>query len=499
MQAYQRLEGIFKKVDHLEGIKATLHWDTAVIMPKGGQQARGEQLATLEAIIHENITSQEVSDLLDAAEDEEKYDHHSAWQQASLREMRRQWKHANAVNADLVTALTRAGSMCEMAWRTAREDNDFASFAPLFKKVVSLVKEVGQAKAESFGCPIYDALLDHYDAGRTSAEIDTIFADLEQFLPGFIEEVLEHQRSKPAILPLHGTFPIEKQKALGLFCMEHLGFNFDRGRLDVSAHPFCGGIPSDVRLTTRYNEQEFITALMGIQHETGHAMYEDHLPVEWLELPVGKACGMAIHESQSLLIEMQACRSHEFLSFILPHIRTTFGVSGKEWELDNFHRITTEVKRSLIRVDADEVTYPAHVILRYKLEKALLSGDLVVNDLPTAWNECMQQYVGITPDSDKNGCLQDIHWTDGSFGYFPTYTLGAIYAAQFFKAAKKDFPSIPDDISRGNFSNLIHWLNDHVYQYGSFYQANDLLTHATGESINVDIYKQHLRERYLGI
>lgn len=495
MDAYLHLEHTFKKIHNLEGAKAVLHWDTSVMMPSGGQHARGEQLATLEEILHETITSPEVGDLLARAETEKSQ--LSPWQQANLREMQRQWRHANAVDSKLVTALTRTGSKCEMVWREARKNNDFASFAPVFKEVVALVREMAEVKAANFDCSLYDALLDHYDPGRKSAEIDTVFSDLETFLPSFIEEVLEHQASKPAIIPLQGPFPVEKQKELGLRCMRALSFNFDHGRLDVSAHPFCGGVPSDIRITTRYNTEEFITALMGIQHETGHALYEDNLPKAWVEQPVGKACGMSIHESQSLLIEMQACRSKEFLSFILPAIREVFGVSGKAWELENIHRITTKVERSLIRVDADEVTYPAHVMLRYKLEKALLSGDLEVDGLPVAWNELMQRYVGITPDSDRNGCMQDIHWTDGSFGYFPTYTFGALYAAQFFHAAKKHSPSVLNDISRGNFSTLQHWLKDHVYQYGMFYHAGDLVKHATGAPLDVGIYKQHLRDRYL--
>ena len=207
---------------------------------------------------------------------------------------------------------------------------------------------------------------------------------------------------------------------------------------------------------------------------------------------------MSIHESQSLLIEMQACRSREVLSFLLPHMKATFGLYGKAWEVDNLHRIATKVERSLIRVDADEVTYPAHVMLRYKLEKSLLSGDLEVDDLPSAWNEMMQKMIGITPDNDKNGCMQDIHWADGSLGYLPTYTLGAIHAAQFFKEAKNTHPDIPAELEKGNFSTLMHWLKDHVHQYGLFYHSNELLTHATGGPINVNLYKEHLQERYLG-
>lgn len=495
-RSYATLEAIFKKLSDLDGAKAVLHWDSAVMMPSGGGEARAEQLATLSVISHDIITQPNIADLLEDAEATQTG--FSAWQQANLREMRRVWNHANAVDEALVMALSRAGSKCELVWRTARAENDFKSFAPLLKEVVNLVRQVANAKAERFGCSLYDALLDQFDPGRKSAEIDLLFADIEQFLPGFVQEVLEHQRSLPPILPLAGTFSTDKQKELGLFCMNTLGFDFNQGRLDVSHHPFCGGVPSDVRLTTRYDESDFITAMMGVEHETGHAMYENQLPEAWRAQPVGQACGMSIHESQSLLIEMQVCRSREFLSFILPVIRSTFGVSGKAWELDNLHRIVTKVEPGLIRVDADEVTYPAHILLRYKLEKAFLSGELEVEGLPAAWNEGMKQYLGIVPDSDRNGCMQDIHWTDGSFGYFPTYTLGAIHAAQFFTAAKKAVPAVLEQISKGNFHPLNQWLKDHIHNYGSFFRANDLMVQATGGPIDVAGYKGHLRRRYFG-
>ena len=249
--------------------------------------------------------------------------------------------------------------------------------------------------------------------------------------------------------------------------MERLGFDFHHGRLDVSLHPFCGGTPDDVRITTRYDEADFRSALMGVMHETGHALYERGLPAAWRGLPVGDARGMMLHESQSLLIEMQVCRSRAFLAFAAPLLREAFGGDGPAWRADNLYRYYTRVEPGFIRVEADEVTYPAHVILRYDLERAMIAGDLDPADLPGAWNDGMRKLLGITPPNDRLGCLQDIHWYDGAWGYFPTYTLGAMAAAQIFQAAVAAEPAIPDGIARGEFAPLVGWLRANVHGKGS--------------------------------
>ena len=279
--------------------------------------------------------------------------------------------------------------------------------------------------------------------------------------------------------------------------MTRLGFDFDHGRLDISLHPFCGGTPDDVRITTRYDESDFRGALMGVLHETGHAMYERGLPAGWRRQPVGEARGMAVHESQSLLVEMQACRSREFTEFLAPVLREVFGRSGPEWEAENLYRLNTRVKRSFIRVDADEVTYPAHVILRYRLERALIDGSLVLKDLPGAWNDGMRTLLGIVPPDDRLGCLQDIHWYDGAFGYFPTYTLGAMLAAQLFDAAKRADPTILPGIAGGDFAPLFAWLRAHVHGKGSLLSAAELVMQATGRPLDARIYERHLETRYL--
>ena len=256
-------------------------------------------------------------------------------------------------------------------------------------------------------------------------------------------------------------------------------------------------MPDDVRITTRYAEDDFASAVMGVIHETGHALYERGLPRQWRHQPVGQARGMSLHESQSLLMEMQACRSAAFIAFLAPLARDAFGGSGPAWDADNFRRLYTRVTPDFIRVEADEVTYPAHVILRYRLEKALIGGDMQLADLPAAWNEGMKKLLGIVPPSDREGCLQDIHWYDGAWGYFPTYTLGAMTAAQLFEAACRAQPEIPAAIGKGDFTPLLAWLRTNVHGQGSRLPARELLTAATGRPLDPAVFKAHLERRYL--
>jgi carboxypeptidase Taq len=279
--------------------------------------------------------------------------------------------------------------------------------------------------------------------------------------------------------------------------MERIGFDFDHGRLDISLHPFCGGTPDDVRITTRYEEDDFDRALQGVLHETGHAMYERGLPEAWRRQPVGRARGMSLHESQSLLVEMQVCRSREFQVFAAPILRAVFGADGPAWGADNLYRLGTRVERSFIRVDADEVTYPAHVILRYRLERALLAGELALKDLPVAWNDGMRALLGIVPPDDRLGCLQDIHWFEGAFGYFPTYTLGAMTAAQLFAAAKRADPAILPGIEKGAFAPLMAWLRANVHAKASRFTTAEIITAATGHPLDPAVFERHLRARYL--
>ncbi len=493
MTAYQDLEKRFRRMAALGEAAGMLHWDMAVLMPPGGAEARTEQLAALKLTVHEMKTDPRLAALLDEAEAAPPPD---AWQAANLREMRRTWLHANAVDADLVEALTRACSKCEMAWRKARPESDFTAVLPHLEEVLNLVRREAEAKADAFGGSRYEALLDQYEPGGRTDRIDALFDDLAGFLPGFLDTALSKQKARGEAVPPDGPFPVEKQRALGEKLMRTLGFDFDRGRLDVSLHPFCGGVPDDVRITTRYTEDDFTQSLMGVLHETGHALYEMGLPQQWRYQPVGDARGMALHESQSLLVEMQACRSREYLEFAAPLIRETFGGAGEAWTLENLYRLYTHVERGFIRVDADEVTYPAHVILRYRLERALIEGEMRLADLPAAWNEGMEELLGIRPPEDRLGCLQDIHWYDGAWGYFPTYTMGALAAAQLFAAAKAARPEIPGSIAKGDFSPLVGWMRENLHARGSSGTTDELLTAATGRPLGTDAFKAHLQARY---
>jgi carboxypeptidase Taq len=382
-----------------------LQWDHQVMMPPGGNAIRAEQMATLRQIAHELLTSAETGELLDQAE--EARAELDPWQAANLRELRRRYVHATALTGELVVAMVRATAEAEMRWREARPAADFALLRPALEEVVRLTREEAAAKSAALGLPLYDALLDGYEPGMRSAEIDALFAPLTAFLPDFVEQVLSRQG---APLPLAGRFPAARQKALGEQLMATLGFDFAHGRLDESLHPFCGGVPDDVRLTARYDESDLASGLMAVLHETGHGLYNAGLPKAWRRQPVGAPRSTALHESQSLLVEMQVCRSRAFQAYLAPLLAATFEVDGPAASADGLYRQAIRVERSLIRVDADEVTYPLHIILRYRLEQALLSGDLAVADLPGAWNEGMAELLGVVPPSDREGVLQDIHF-----------------------------------------------------------------------------------------
>ena len=494
-QAYAALEARFRRLANLEGAAAVLHWDSATMMPSGGAEARAEQIATISRISHDLIIDPALGDLL--ANAKASANDLDDWQQRNLDLMTRRWRRANAVSPDLVEALSRATSACETLWRTARADNDFAAVTPLLVEVVRLVRERATALAAALGLEPYDALLDGYDPGTRSAEVDRIFADLEAFRPAMADAAFTAQATRPAPVALSGRFPMAAQRDLAERLMRRLGLEAQFGRLDVSHHPFSGGVPDDVRITTHYTEDDATQALMGVLHETGHALYERGLPARWRNQPVGEAGGMSLHESQSLLIEMQVCRGSAFLSFLAPLLREHFGGAGPAWEPENLVRLHTRMERGLIRVDADEVTYPAHVLLRYDLERRLLANELEVTDLPAAWREAMQRYLGVVPEDDSDGCMQDIHWYAGEFGYFPSYTLGAVAAAQLYAAARAQAPDIVGAVGRGEFGPLLNWLRANVHSLGARYDRDATLRLATGRPLAVGDFEAHLRARYL--
>ena len=495
MQAYKDLEARKKRTSALNNAMGILQWDQATMMPDGAAPARAKVMAELSVMIHELGTADALPDLIDEAEAQA--DQLDAWQQANLREIRHEFAHDTAMPADLVEKMVLAGSESTMVWREARGANDFKRLAPKLDVLFQLKREEASIKSEIMGVTPYEAMLDQFDPGRRESQVDLIFNDLENFLPDFLQQVIDKQATEPQAIMPPGPFPIDRQEKLGLEVMKIIGFPFERGRLDTAHHPFSGGADGDIRITTRYEEDDYLKSLMAVIHETGHALYEDGRPKEWQGQPVGDSCGMTLHESQSLLLEMQAARSEEFIRFLCPVAQRVLGGKGPAWQVDNVLRVYRKVEPGLIRVYADEVTYPLHVILRYKLEKAIISGDLQTQDLPGAWNDSMEALLGVRPTDDTDGVMQDVHWPEGLFGYFPTYSLGAMAAAQIFAAAKKDNASILPGLATGDFSPLFGWLDQQIRSKGCLYMPNELIEHATGSSLGTQAYKASITERYL--
>lgn len=489
---YQQLTRIFTRLSRFSHLSAMAGWDMFTMMPPGGSQARGEALAELSVLQHQILTDKNVAVWLAGAAQEDLND----VEQANLREMTRHYQQAALLPETLVEAKSLAGSKCEHAWRSQRPANDWAGFSANLKEVVKLSREEARLRADAKGCSPYDALLDIYEPDMTSARLDALFGDLKSWLPDLLNRVVEKQAQQPLIAP-QGPFPVDLQREIGVETMARLGFDFNGGRLDVSAHPFCGGVPDDVRITTRYDENELLSALLGVVHETGHARYEQNLPRSWPGQPVALARSTAIHESQSLFFEMQLGRSAAFLKQLLPSVVQRFG-DQPAFSESNFIAWNQRVKPGYIRVDADEVSYPAHVVLRYEIERALINGDIEVEDIPALWNEKMQSWLGLSTEGNyRDGCMQDIHWTDGGFGYFPSYTLGAMYAAQLFHAARTALPDLDAAIAQGDFTALFDWLRQNIWQHGSRFTTSQLIENATGEALNSRYFRQHLTARYL--
>ncbi len=343
--------------------------------------------------------------------------------------------------------------------------------------------------------------MEQYDPGNRMADIDLIFARLKTELQSILPEALENQKARQRerpLKPLTGPFPVDQQRALGLAAMKQVGFDFTHGRLDQSHHPFCGGVPSDVRMTTRYDDNNFLPGLMAVLHETGHAQYEQGLPRENDHWPHNLARGMGAHESQSLFVEMQLARSPAFWRWAVGLVNSHLDGVFSGWEVEDVLAHVNRVEPGLIRVDADEITYPMHVILRYELEQDLIAGKLKTADIPEVWDEKMQQYLGLsTADNMRDGPMQDVHWPAGLFGYFPSYTLGAMMAAQQWAAMEKDLPEAEADLARGDFSAINDWRQQKIWQHGARYSTPELMIRATGEALNPDYFISHLKRRYL--
>jgi carboxypeptidase Taq len=493
--AYQKLEQHYGVIGRLAGAHALLFWDRNVVMRAGAAPAHGEIAGAMATILAEKTTDPRIADWLAQAQDG--VDALNPWQATNLRLIVRAYRHATAVPAALQIEMATHSAALNRTWMQARADNNFALFAPGLKTLLDIQREIAGRKGEALGLSPYDALMDESDPGSTSAMVDRVFDPLRRELPGLLAEVLERQAAwKP--LPL-GEHADEAQRELNESVMRQIGYDFNSGRLDVTTHPFAlANVPGDSRIATRFKADDLRFALMATIHETGHSFYEFNLPRDWSFQPVGAALSASLHESQSLMLEMQACRSSEFIGFIAPELAKRFGAHDPAFGRDNVAQHYHRIQRNLIRIEADEVVYPLHVILRYDIERSLLDGTLAVNDLPEAWNAKMQQLVGVVPPTDTLGCLQDVHWSFGMFGYFPSYSLGAATAAQLFEAATAADPTILPQIALGNFKPYFDWARVNVHAKASRVSSETLMTQATGRALDADALLRHLRRRYLG-
>jgi len=491
---YQQLEQEFRRLHAFRGAASLLRWDAAVMMPRGSADIRGEQLAALDSECHALLTSPKVSRLIERAQANQAQ--LEDWQLANLREMRRERDRAIATPLSLVTRLARATSMAEVRWLEARQENNFALFAPHLEEVVALTRDKAQVLSKALDLAPYDALIDGFSPGFLSADIDQLFRVMGRRLPNLIREAIELQAQRPA-LPLTGKVSVSKQRALAHEVMRALGFPFDRGRLDEASHAFTEGVWGDVRVTTRFDINEPFTGLMGALHEVGQAMYDLGLPAAWRDQPVGRDRGMALEESQSLLLEMLIGRSRPFLAWLRPLLEKHFGCTGPQWEVENLYQTLIHVRRSAIRADADELTYPVHIMLRYELEKQIFDGTLPVRDLPEAWRTAFDRRLGLRPATDTEGCLQDVHWAVGSFGYFPSYALGSFIAAQLYESLRADSEHFDAEIAAGHFGGLFEWLRQNVHGRGASVGAQELIRAATGKTLSAAPWLRYVEAKYL--
>lgn len=492
--AYQALLARFSRILRLSDMRALLEWDSAVTIPPGATANRNEVLGEAERLIHELLTAPDLPDLLDAASAEEADDEQDdILRRSNLYHMRRQVFRARAVPGDVQDRFQMARLRCETVWRQARADDDFPILAPLLSEVVAASRERAQALAQLLDCSPYDALLDGFEPGGKKQWVEALFAELKAFLPDLLRSAAERQntRSAPPLVKVE----TEKQKALSLYLMQKMGFDLAHGRLDESLHPFTGGMPGDVRITARFDSENVLEGIMAVLHETGHALMEQNRPPAWRAQPAGRMESMVLHESQSLLFEKQVGRSRYFADFLAAGLRD---YAGGAWSGQELYERMTRVSPGLIRVEADEVSYPLHILLRFELEQAMLSGDLQVKDLPSAWAEGMKSYLGIVPQTDRDGCMQDIHWMYGLFGYFPTYALGAMAAAQIFRAVQDALGPLNDELKAGDLSGLLDWLVRSMYARPQPADTNEMMLALTGSPLSATAYRHHLFNRYGG-
>ena len=489
---YLELKKIFSQASISTDIEGILHWDMSTMMPANARSQRADQLAFMAKIKHQILSDPKVNDLInevdvDLLKDKDKI---------NFIEMKRDHIFTSALPGNLVESISKVSATCEGIWQDARKQSDFSLVQKSLEELLNLNREESIILGEKFSCEPYQAMVQKYEPFANVKEISNVFNDLKLFLIPMIDKIIEKQKTD-FFSPLSEKISSGKQYDIAKKLMKQIGFDFSRGRLDKSEHPFCGGGTEDVRITTRYNESDPFSSLEGVMHETGHAMYELGLPREWQHQPVGRSRGMALHESQSLLVEMQITRSLAFKKFLSNFLHKEYDLKGKEWSSENLYTLGTRVNKTYIRVEADEVTYPLHIILRFNIEQMLFNNSLNVKDLPIVWNEEYKKLFGMEIDNDKNGCLQDIHWFAGLFGYFPTYSLGALASAQFSTFLRKDIGDLDINIENGDFNPLIKWLRKNIHKKGSFFSTNEVLQQVTNSSLNAKYFKKYIENRYL--
>ncbi|MBI3821347.1 MAG: carboxypeptidase M32 [Planctomycetes bacterium] len=488
MDAYQELIDRFRESKLLESIGAIVGWDQHTYMPPKGAGHRAEQMGYLAKLGHEKLTNPHIGELLGTVKPAGEIE------TVNVREIRRVYDRAVKMPSKLVEEIARTVSQAQNIWAEARKKNDFPSFAPWLEKIVGLKR--AEAKAVGYKESPYDALLDEYEPGATAAEITRVFAELRADLVPLVAAIASTGK-KPRKDILTREYAVDRQHVFGQGAAAAIGFDFQAGRLDTTVHPFCSGIgPGDCRLTTRYHPRELNQGLWGILHEAGHGIYEQGLDPAHFGTPAGSFASLGIHESQSRLWENQVGRCRPFWEHFFPRLQQTFPATLDDVTLDDFIFSANNVEKSFIRVEADEATYNMHIILRFELEQALMTGDLKPTDVPAAWNEKFRKMLDLTPPSDAQGCLQDIHWSMGGLGYFPTYTLGNLYAAQFMQQARQDLGDIDADFRRGVFSRMKGWLNEKVHRPGQRHRAGELCRRVTGQPLSHKPLIAYLRGKY---
>ncbi len=482
-----------RRVADINYSSAVLQWDQEVYMPEYGSAARARQLATLAGIAHRESTSAELGTLMNellASDDIKDKD------RRNLLEAKRNYDEKLKYPEEFVVKMSRTVSEAFNAWQDARKKNDFNSYAPFLEKLVELKWQ--ECELLGYGAHPYDALIDQYEHGTTKADLDKLFDDVKTRLVPFVRTILEQDKPDDAFLYKH--YNKDVQWNYGLKLLKQMGYDFKSGRQDISTHPFTTNFSArDVRVTTRISENDLGEMIWSCIHEGGHALYEQGLPDEDYGLPSGEYLSLGIHESQSRLWENNVGRSYDFWEHNYPALQDLYPENLSKVGVEEFYKAINKVQASLIRTSADELTYHMHVLIRYEIETLLMEKQITVKDLPHYWNSKYKEYLGIDVPDDTKGVLQDVHWSHGSFGYFPTYSIGSFYAAQFFNKAMEDIPGLKSDIRSGNLMNLKKWLNQNIHVYGRQYTADELCLKVTGESLNLNHFLNYARFKYEGL